>query len=65
MKIVLLVFGIGLTGVSATGLFSSNKKLLGMAHVIGTKNPIIARIACILCLAIGLATLYVLANSTE
>jgi hypothetical protein len=34
--------------LSARGLFGSREKLLSLSKQIGTKNPVIARIACFL-----------------
>ena len=43
--VIILVFGCVFVA-SAVGLFASKKLLLAMANVIGSKQPIIARIAC-------------------
>ena len=42
--------------LSARGAFASREKLLSMRRVIGTKNPIIARIACFVGLVVCTAT---------
>ena len=49
---MLLFFGaVGV--VSLAGLFASNETLASMAGVIGTKNPLVARIVCALGLLVG------------
>ena len=43
--VMILVFGCVFVA-SAIGLFASKKLLLAMANVIGSKQPIVARIVC-------------------
>ena len=49
---IMLIFG-SVALVSLGGLFASKKTLESMAGVIGTKNPLVARIVCILGLGVG------------
>ena len=42
----LVVASFGATIVSCRGAFASREWLISMSHVIGTKNPVIARIVC-------------------
>jgi hypothetical protein len=42
---ILLVFA-PVAGLSLVGLFASRKRLESMAGIIGTKNPLVARIVC-------------------
>jgi len=60
---VLAVFAIAcLAGsiVSARGAFASREKLLSMSKIIGTKNPVVARIVCyvglVVCTVVGAGT---------
>jgi hypothetical protein len=47
--------------VSARGAFASREKLLSMSKVIGTKNPVVARIVClvglVVCTAAGVGAI--------
>ncbi|MND03825.1 hypothetical protein D3C83_238290 [compost metagenome] len=43
--------------MSAVGLFASNEKLVAMANIIGTQNPKVARIVCVIGLALGIVIL--------
>ena len=46
-KAVIMILAFGCVFVaSAVGLFASQKLLLAMANVIGSKKPIVARIVC-------------------
>lgn len=49
---MIILFG-GAAIVSLVGLFAPSSKLESMAGVIGTKNPLVARIVCALGLLIG------------
>ena len=44
--IAMVVFCGGIAVTSLAGLFASNAKLESMSSVIGTKNPLTARIVC-------------------
>jgi hypothetical protein len=43
--------------LSIPGLFASDKTLVGMAPLTGTKNPKVARVACVIGLVLGLSVL--------
>jgi hypothetical protein len=49
---MIVLFG-GAAIVSLVGLFAPSSKLESMAGVIGTKNPLVARIVCAIGLLIG------------
>jgi hypothetical protein len=61
---VMIAFGafcLSGTVVSARGAFASPEKLLSMSKLIGTKNPVVARITCfvglVVCTVAGAGTI--------
>lgn len=51
--IAMMVF-FGCVAVFATvALFQPAATLRGLAHVIGTENPLVARVVCVLCAVVG------------
>ena len=55
---MMLFFGaVGL--ISTVGLFASKETLESMSGIIGTKNPLVARIACVLGVLVGIIAVLV------
>jgi hypothetical protein len=55
---MILFFG-AVTVISLVGLFASKKSLESMAGIIGTKNPMVARIVCGLGFLVGAGAVFV------
>lgn len=57
--VAMIVFFGAVAVVSLVGLFASKKSLESMAGIIGTKNPLAARIVCGLGLLVGAGAVFV------
>ena len=57
--IAMIVFFGAVAVVSLAGLFMPKKSLESMAGIIGTKNPLVARIVCALGLLVGAGAVFV------
>jgi hypothetical protein len=55
----LIGLAIAVLVLSVPGLFLSKNKLVGMAPAIGTKNPKVARIVCVIGVVLGVLLLIV------
>ena len=59
---IIVLFG-ALGVISTMGLFASSSKLEKMAGLIGTKNPIVARMVCVLGALVGLGAVALVAST--
>ena len=57
--IAMIAFFGGVAIVSTFGLFASNATLEKMSGIIGTKNPIVARIVCGMAAVVGFNPMFV------
>ena len=57
--IAIIVFFGAVALLSLVGLFAPRKTLVSMAGIIGTKNPLFARIVCGLGLVVGIGAVFV------
>ena len=61
--LVILVFFGAVAVLSLVGLFASRKSLESMAGLIGTKNPMVARVVCCIGFLVGAGAVFVSALS--
>jgi hypothetical protein len=51
--LIILLFSFGVLAFCFAGMCAPDKTLVGLAHIIGTKNPKVSRIACIVGVVFG------------